>query len=74
MLTAEAAAQVTSYKVELTLTQHEKILLLVALRDKVDERLKTASIFKPSDSAKPYFEDAGRLQAIANAISLTTAD
>ena len=73
MLTAEAATQVASYKVELTLTQHEKILLLVALRDNVDERLKTAEVFKRSESAKSYFEDAGRLQAIANAISLTTA-
>ena len=73
MLTAEAATQVATYKVELTLTQHEKILLLVALRDKVDERLKTAEVFMPSDSATPYFADAGRLQAIANAISLTTA-
>ena len=74
MLTAEAATQVASYKVELTLTQHEKILLLVALRDKVEERLKTAAVFKPSASADPYFSDAGKLQAIANAISLTTAD
>ena len=73
MLTAEAATQVASYKVELTLTQHEKILLLVALRDKVDERLKTAAVFKRSASADTYFNDAGRLQAIANAISLTTA-
>ena len=61
----------TEYEFSVTLTQHEKMLLIVALRDKVEERLKTADFLKNTDSANAYFQDAGRLQRIAMVLTNT---
>ena len=72
MLTAtQSAASARKYKLTLELTQHEKVLLLVALQDKVDERLKTAMVLSGLDSADTYFRDAGRLTRIARDLSNT---
>ena len=56
------------YQFNVTLTQHEKMLLIVALRDKIEERLKTADFLKNTDSANTYFQDAGRLERIARVL------
>ena len=61
----------TEYEFSVTLTQHEKMLLIIALRDKVEERLKTADFLKNTDSANTYFQDAGRLQRIAMVLTNT---
>ena len=61
----------TEYEFSVTLTQHEKMLLIIALRDKVEERLKTADFLKNTDSANTYFQDAGRLQRIAMVLTST---
>ena len=74
MLTASQSTAVASasvYTLTLELTQHEKILLLAALQDKVDERLKTAKFLSGTDSENAYFQDAGRLTAIARDLSNT---
>ena len=72
MLTAtQSTAGARDYKLTLELTQHEKILLLAALQDKVDERLKTAKFLSGTDSENAYFQDAGRLTAIARDLSNT---
>ena len=75
MLTATQAAasdNASVYALTLELTLHEKILLLAALQDKVDERLKTAKFLSGTDSSNAYFEDAGRLTAIARELSTTS--
>ena len=61
----------SEYDFSVTLTQHEKVLMLVALRDKIDERVKMAELLSNSDSADTYYRDAGRLTAIANKLSNT---
>ena len=61
----------TEYEFSVTLTQHEKMLLIIALRDKVDERLKTADFLKNTDSANTYYQDAGRLQRISMILANT---
>ena len=69
--TQSAAVDASVYTLTLELTQHEKILLLTALQDKVDERLKTAKFLSGTDSCNAYFQDAGRLTAIARDLSNT---
>jgi len=64
-------AMKSEYDFNVTLTQHEKVLMLVALRDKIDERVKTAEILSNPDSADSYYRDAGRLTAIANKLNNT---
>ena len=59
------------YQFNVTLTQHEKVLLIVALRDKIDERLNTAGFLKTTETANAYYQDAGRLQRIAKVLSDT---
>ena len=74
MLTATQAAAVATaevYSLTLELTQHEKFLLLAALQAKIDERIKTAKFMGDSDTANGYFQDAGRLTAIARDLSNT---
>ena len=56
------------YQFNVTLSQHEKMLLIIALRDKIEERLKTADFLKNTDSANTYFQDAGRLERIARVL------
>ena len=60
------------YEFNVTLTQHEKMLLVVALRDKIDERLNTAAFLKNTDTANAYYQDAGRLERIARTLANTT--
>ena len=72
MLTATQSAPIASvYKVTLELSQHEKILMLAAIQAKVDERLKTAKFLSGTDTSDAYFQDAGRLTAIARDLSNT---
>ena len=74
MLTATqsaAAVDASVYTLTLELTQHEKFLVLAALQDKIDERLKTAKFLSGTDSCNAYFQDAGRLTAIARDLSNT---
>ena len=73
MLTANVAAVSTPevYSLTLELTQHEKFLLLSAIQAKVDERLQTAKFMLGQDTANAYFQDAGRLTAIARDLSNT---
>ena len=73
MLPATTAADSTSavYLLTLKLSQHEKFLLLSAIQAKVDERIKSAKVLFGSDTSKAYFEDAGRLTAIARDLSNT---
>ena len=73
MLTAtqSAAVDASVYTLTLELTQHEKFLLLAAIQDKVDERLKTAKFLSGTDTSNAYFQDAGRLTAIARDLSNT---
>ena len=59
------------YEFSVTLSQHEKMLLIIALRDKIDERLKTADFLKNTDTANTYYQDAGRLQRIAMVLGNT---
>ena len=59
------------YQFNVTLTQHEKMLLIIALRDKIEERLKTADFLKNTDTANAYYQDAGRLQRISMVLSST---
>ena len=59
------------YQFNVTLNQHEKMLLIVALRDKIEERLKTADFLKNTDTANAYYQDAGRLQRISMVLSST---
>ena len=61
----------SEYDFSVTLTQHEKMLVLVALRDKIDERVKTAEFLSGSDTANAYYQDAGRLTAIAAKLTNT---
>ena len=60
------------YEFSVTLSQHEKMLLIVALRDKIDERLNTATFLKNTDNANAYYQDAGRLERIARTLANTT--
>ena len=64
-------ALTTEYEFKVTLTQHEKVLLIGALIDKIEERLKTADFLKGCDSANTYYQDAGRLQRISMLLSRT---
>ena len=59
------------YQFNVTLTQHEKMLLIVALRDKIDERLNTAAFLKNTDTANAYYQDAGRLERVARTLANT---
>lgn len=59
--------------VKLELTFHEKMLVLAALRNYSDDRLKTAELFSYTEGAASYFADAGRLQLIGQKISQATA-
>ena len=61
----------SQYDFSVSLTQHEKMLVLVALRDKIDERVKTAEFLSETESANAYYQDAGRLTAIANKLTNT---
>ena len=61
----------SQYDFSVSLTQHEKMLVLVALRDKIDERVKTAEFLSETESANTYYQDAGRLTAIANKLTNT---
>ena len=47
------------------------MLLVIALRDKIEERLKTADFLKNTDTANTYYQDAGRLQRISMVLSNT---
>ena len=64
-------AMTAEFEFNVTLTQHEKVLLSVALRDKIDERLKTAEFLKNTDTANTYYQDAGRLERIAKVLNRT---
>jgi hypothetical protein len=45
------------------------MLVLAALRNYSDDRLKTADLFSDSGNSAAYFADAGRLQLIGQKIS-----
>ena len=64
-------AMTAEFEFNVTLTQHEKVLLIVALRDKIEERLKTADFLKNTDTANTYYQDAGRLQRISMILANT---
>ena len=61
------------YNFSVELNQHEKMLLIVALRNAIDERLKMAEFMNGSDAATAYFNDAGRLSLIAQKLGNTTS-
>ena len=69
--TKSAAVNASVYTLTLELNQHEKYLVLAALQDKIDERLKTALYMSGTDNANAYFQDAGRLTRIARDLSNT---
>ena len=61
------------YNFSVEINQHEKMLLIVALRNAIDERLKMAEFMNGSDAAAAYFNDAGRLSLIAQKLGNTTS-
>ena len=61
------------YNFSVELNQHEKMLLIVALKNAIDERLKMAEFMNGSDAASAYFDDAGRLSLIAQKLGNTTS-
>ena len=70
MLTSQKSTETElRYVVKLELSLHEKMLVLAALRNHSDDRLKTAELFSDSGSSASYFADAGRLQLIGQKIS-----
>ena len=70
MLTSQKSTETElRYVVKLELSLHEKMLVLAALRNHSDDRLKTAELFSDSGNSATYFADAGRLQLIGQKIS-----
>ena len=73
MLTSQKQTETElRYLVKLELSLHEKMLVLAALRNYSDDRLKTAELFSYSEGGANYFADAGRLQLIGQKISQAT--
>ena len=74
MLTAQKSTETeTRYVVKLELSFHEKMLVLAALRNYSDDRLKAADLFTDEVMAAGYFADAGRAQLIGQKVSQAIA-
>jgi len=60
---------VESIEFRIELTRHEKMLLLAAIANYKEERLKMAGFMNGSDSATGYFADAGRIDLIGQKLA-----
>ena len=70
MLTSQKSTETElRYVVKLELSLHEKMLVLAALRNYSDDRLKAADLFTDETMAAGYFADAGRAQLIGQKVS-----